>query len=277
MKNVFKRCLKLVSLFDSPNSAPLDSIYIKDNISDYRNLSDSAFKRSFERDKAILKETGFNLEYENDKWQLDDGYKLKGTTIIKDLESKKDFDIDRFINTFYVLRKYLSPYFELNQELKIIPKLNEAIRDRRRISFEYKDKVRKLYPLGLRFYAGRWYLGAEDEKVIKTFIINEISNLKIGNKDNLHNKKISNFTFSWEELSKDINIRISTNANLHKIHSNIFNFNILSTENVGNEINIAIQTNDHYGLIKYMLLIKPEVLDISNEDKSTLQGVINGL
>ncbi len=51
MKNVFKRCIKLVSLFDSSNTVNLDSNYIKDNISDYRNLSDSAFKRSFERDK----------------------------------------------------------------------------------------------------------------------------------------------------------------------------------------------------------------------------------
>ena len=65
MKNVFKRCLKLIALFDSSNTFNLDSNYIKDNIPEYRNLNDAAYKRSFERDKALLKEVGFNLEYEN--------------------------------------------------------------------------------------------------------------------------------------------------------------------------------------------------------------------
>ena len=88
MKNVFKRCIKLVSLFDSSNTVNLDSNYIKDNISEKSN--ENLIKESTERDKSILKEIGFNLEYENDKWNLDEGYKMKGTNIIKELENKKD-------------------------------------------------------------------------------------------------------------------------------------------------------------------------------------------
>ena len=76
MKNVFKRCLKLITLFEHSEKYNLDSNYIKDNISDYRDLTDTAFKRSFERDKSILKEIGFNLEYDNDKWNLNDGYSI---------------------------------------------------------------------------------------------------------------------------------------------------------------------------------------------------------
>ena len=31
-------------------------------------------KRSFERDKALLKDMGFLLDFENDKWKINDGY-----------------------------------------------------------------------------------------------------------------------------------------------------------------------------------------------------------
>ena len=172
----------------------LDSNYIKDNISDYRDLTDTAFKRSFERDKSILKEIGFNLEYDNDKWNLNEGYSIKGTSIINDLQKNSDFDLQKFINSYSVLRKYLSQYSEINEELKIIPKLNDAIRDRRRVSFIYRDNLRKVYPLGLRFHTGKWYLGAEDQRVIKTFKIQNIENLKIGNKDNLHSKNVLLYT-----------------------------------------------------------------------------------
>ena len=276
MKNVFKRCIKLVSLFDSSNTVNLDSNYIKDNISDYRNLSDSAFKRSFERDKSILKEIGFNLEYENDKWNLEDGYTLKGTNIIKDLEKQKNFDIDTFINTFFVIKKYLSPYFFLNEELKIIPKLNEAIRDKRRVSFTYKGKLRKLYPLGLRFYGGKWYLGAEDQKNIKTFLIKDILNLKIGTKANLHENTISKFDFSWEENSPEVTIEFLIDPDLHKIHNNIFNYYDEKLIKEDNKLNISLKTNDHFGLIKYLLLAEPQILKMSNEDKNLLHGVLNG-
>ena len=54
MKNVFKRCLSLIVLFEK-NSEGINSNFIKDNIEQYRNLSESAFHRSFERDKEILR------------------------------------------------------------------------------------------------------------------------------------------------------------------------------------------------------------------------------
>ena len=63
MKNVFKRCLKLLTLF-SLNNENLTTNFIKDNVIEYRELNESAFKRSFERDKALLKDMGFLLDFE---------------------------------------------------------------------------------------------------------------------------------------------------------------------------------------------------------------------
>jgi len=37
-----------------------------------------------------------------------------------------------------------------------------------------------------------------------------------------------------------------------------------------------MKTKDHHGLIKYLLLVKPELLKISKQDKEILLGVVDG-
>ena len=85
-----QRCLALIILFENnPNGTDAD--YIKDSIHQYRNLSSSAFHRSFERDKDVLRSMGFVINYINDKWSLESGYKLTGTGDMKVETKKRDF------------------------------------------------------------------------------------------------------------------------------------------------------------------------------------------
>ena len=277
MKNVFKRCLKIIALFDNLHNSNIDSNYIKDNIPEYRELSDGAFKRSFERDKVLLKEVGFRLEYENDKWTLQEGYKLEGRNIITQIKNTPNFNFESFSNTYSVIKKYLSPHFELNQNLKIIPRLSVASREKRRVSFLYNEKLRKVYPLGLRFHNWSWYLGAEDNKIVKTFKISNISDLKVGTKDNLHNNEIKNFTFTWEDKSEQISVQLRSNKNLHNIHKNIFIFTDSNQVIQDDLITLNLVTKDHYGFIKYLLLVSPEITNISSSNRELLLKVINGL
>jgi len=276
MKNVFKRCVKVITLFDTIQETNIDSAFIKDNIPEYRNLSDGAFKRSFERDKALLKEVGFNLEYENDKWSLKDGYKLEGTSIVAEIKQHSNIDFEKFNNTYSIIKKYLSPHFELEQNLKIIPKLSIASKEKRRVSFTYNKKLRKVYPLGLRYHNGIWYLGAEDQKVVKTFKISDINELKIGTKGDLHNKKYKEFTFTWEANSKELSLEISANNDLHNIYKNILIFQESNSIHDNEFKKFNMKTKDHHGLIKYLLLVKPELLKISKQDKEILLGVVDG-
>tara|TARA_B100000497_G_scaffold107442_1_gene125008 strand:- start:3107 stop:3940 length:834 start_codon:yes stop_codon:yes gene_type:complete len=277
MKNVFKRCLKLITLFDNSNQSNIDSNYIKDNIPEYRNLSDGAFKRSFERDKLLLKEVGYNLEYENDKWNLDDGYKLKGLNIVNDLKKNKDFNFEQFATTYSVIKRYLSPQFNLEQSLKIIPKLSIAAREKRRVSFIYNENLRKVYPLGLRYHTGTWYLGAEDNKVIKTFKISKIKDLKIGSKDNLHEIEVKEFNFSWEYSAQEVSVEFKTIRNLHNVYKSLVNFVVINTHNEESFKHLKIKTRDHYGLIKYLMLTEAEITKISKKDATALQEAINGI
>ena len=104
MKNVIKRCISLLTLFNQ-NTAQLSTEYIKDNISAYRNLSESAFKRSFERDKVLLREMGYNLDYNNDKWSINEGYNISGTSIINDITAS-EYDS----NILEIAYKHNAPY-----------------------------------------------------------------------------------------------------------------------------------------------------------------------
>ena len=116
MKNVFKRCLKLLTLF-SLNNENLTTNFIKDNVIEYRELSESAFKRSFERDKALLKDMGFLLDFENDKWKINDGYKLSGTQIFDDIKNNEAINIDDFINTYRLIKQFLNQIINLTVEI----------------------------------------------------------------------------------------------------------------------------------------------------------------
>ena len=155
MKNVFKRCLKLLTLF-SLNNENLTTNFIKDNVIEYRELSESAFKRSFERDKALLKDMGFLLDFENDKWKINDGYKLSGTQIFDDIKNNEAINIDDFINTYRLIKQFFKSDYQFNSRNINISKITQAINEKRRVSFKYKSSLRKVYPLGLKQYDNQW-------------------------------------------------------------------------------------------------------------------------
>lgn len=142
MKNVFKRCLKLLTLF-SLNNENLTTNFIKDNVIEYRELSESAFKRSFERDKALLKDMGFLLDFENDKWKINDGYKLSGTQIFDDIKNNEAINIDDFINTYRLIKQFFKSDYQFNSRNINISKITQAINEKRRVSFKYKSSLRK--------------------------------------------------------------------------------------------------------------------------------------
>ena len=73
--------------------------------------------------------------------------------------------------------------------------MNKSINDKKRVSFNYQNKLRKVYPMGIKFFNNNWYLGAEENKKLKTFSLRKINNLKVGNKSDLHKKDYKKIEF----------------------------------------------------------------------------------
>ena len=275
MKNVLKRCISLLTLFND-ESNQISTDYIRDNISSYRHLSDSAFKRSFERDKVLLREMGYNLDYINDKWSIDEGYNLSGTSIIDDIKNNQNIDFNNFLNTYHIMKNYLSSKNKNTNNIENISKLNDAIKDKKRVSFNYQNKIRKVYPMGIKYFNNNWYLGAEDDKKLKTYNLNKINDLKIGNKSELHNKEYKEIKFSWENIDYLIPIKLNLEKDIYLINKNVFNHSVIKKNVDNNLLKLEINTYDVNGLLKFLLLTNPKKITLKKKHKTLLLEALNG-
>ena len=275
MKNVLKRCISLLTLFNDVSNQ-ISTEYIRDNISSYRHLSDSAFKRSFERDKVLLREMGYNLDYINDKWSIDEGYNLSGTSIIDEIKNNQNIDFNNFLNTYHIMKNYLSSKNKNTNNIENISKLNDAIKDKKRVSFNYQNKIRKVYPMGIKYFNNNWYLGAEDDKKLKTYNLNKINDLKIGNKSELHNKEYKEIKFSWENIEYLIPIKLNLEKDIYLINKNVFNHSVIKKNVDNNLLKLEINTYDVNGLLKFLLLTNPKKITLKKKHKTLLLEALNG-
>ena len=250
MKNVLKRLIELINLFG--DDTKISTNKIKDSIPDYRDLNEQAFRRAFERDKSLLRSFGYLIEYSNDKWSHDEsGYTMGGSYVFNDIKKSGDVNINSFINTYLLLKNNISLHGNNDKKTEMISNITQAIIEKRRLGFEYLSKYRKVKPQGLRIFNGSWYLGAIDSKKFKTFKLDYIENLKLGNKSNLFTTEYKNMNFSWEELDDLISIEINIPDNLYEVNKNVFSHKLSKSDKSDLK---SIQTNDLYGLFKFLLL-----------------------
>ena len=257
MKNVLRRAIELLNLLSENENLTTENI--KDSISDYRDLNQQAFRRSFERDKNLLRTFGYLIQYENDKWSYDKGYSLSGYSIYESIIKSDKISSEKLINTYLYLKKYLSNSNYDNDKSEIISKILQSINEKRRVGFDYLDKYRKVKPQGLKYFDNKWYLAGEENGSLKTFNLDQIHNLKIGNKADLFQIENKNFPFSWDDEKYSIEATIKLKKDLYDVNKNIFSHNQTQLEIKDEFLHCNISTNDSYGLIKFLLLLDDEV------------------
>ena len=257
MKNVLRRVIELLNLLSENNNLSTENI--KDSISDYRDLNQQAFRRSFERDKNLLRSFGYLIEYENDKWSFDKGYSLSGYSIYNSIIKSEKISSDKLVNTYLYLKKYLSKSNYDNDKREIISKILQSINEKRRVGFDYLNKYRKVKPQGLKYFDNKWYLAGEESGLLKTFNLEQINNLKIGNKTDLFQIENINFPFSWDKEKYSTEVIIKMKKNLYDVNKNIFAHNKVDIEINDKFLQCKVSTNDNYGLVKFLLLLDDEV------------------
>ena len=257
MKNVLRRAIELLNLLSDNENLTTENI--KDSISDYRDLNQQAFRRSFERDKNLLRSFGYLIQYENDKWSYDKGYSLSGYSIYESIIKSDKISSEKLINTYLYLKKYLSHGNYDNDKSEIISKILQSINEKRRVGFDYLDKYRKVKPQGLKYFDNKWYLAGEENGSLKTFNLDQIHNLKIGNKADLFQIENKNFPFSWDDEKYSIEATIKLKKDLYDVNKNIFSHNQTQLEIKDEFLYFNVSTNDSYGFIKFLLLLDDEI------------------
>ena len=273
MKNVLRRAIELLNLLSESNNLSTENI--KDSISDYRDLNQQAFRRSFERDKNLLRSFGYLIQYENDKWSYDKGYSLSGYSIYESIIKSDKISNEKLINTYLYLKKYLSHGNYDNDKSEIISKILQSINEKRRVGFDYLDKYRKVKPQGLKYFDNKWYLAGEENGLLKTFNLDQIHNLKIGNKADLFQIENKNFPFSWDDEKYSIEATIKLKKDLYDVSKNIFAHNQTQLEIKDEFLYFNVSTNDSYGFIKFLLLLDDEIEIININSTVNLKELLD--
>ena len=273
MKNVLRRAIELLNLLSDNENLTTENI--KDSISDYRDLNQQAFRRSFERDKNLLRSFGYLIQYENDKWSYDKGYSLSGYSIYESIIKSDKISSEKLINTYLYLKKYLSNSNYDNDKSEIISKILQSINEKRRVGFDYLDKYRKVKPQGLKYFDNKWYLAGEENGSLKTFNLDQIHNLKIGNKADLFQIENKNFPFSWDDEKYSIEATIKLKKDLYDVNKNIFAHNQTQLEIKDEFLYFNVSTNDSYGFIKFLLLLDEEIEVIKINSTVNLEELLN--
>ena len=268
MKNVIKRSIQLLNLVS--NNKKISTNEIKDSVSDYRDLSDQAFRRAFERDKSLLRSFGYLLEYENDKWGYDQGYSLGGSYVFNKIKEKEKIDINEFIATYLIIKKSLNLEVEELVNSELISKILLATNEKKRLGFIYLSKYRKVKPQGIRFHDGSWYLAAFEAQILKTFKIEYISELKVGTKENLFSTTNEPFKFSWEDSKSFLNIILSIEKSLYMVNKSTFSHKLIHDEND----EYHIRTSDIYGLVKFLLICEGSFRILSIDKPNLIKEVL---
>ena len=273
MKNVLRRAIELLNLLSDNENLTTENI--KDSISDYRDLNQQAFRRSFERDKNLLRSFGYLIQYENDKWSYDKGYSLSGYSIYESIIKSDKISSEKLINTYLYLKKYFSHGNYDNDKSEIISKILQSINEKRRVGFDYLDKYRKVKPQGLKYFDNKWYLAGEENGLLKTFNLDQIHNLKIGNKADLFQIENKNFPFSWDDEKYSIEATIKLKKDLYDVNKNIFAHNQTQLEIKGEFLHCNVSTNDSYGFIKFLLLLNDEIEIVKIDSTVNLKELLD--
>jgi predicted DNA-binding transcriptional regulator YafY len=273
MKNVLKRSIELLNLLSVNPSISTENI--KDNILDYRDLSEQSFRRSFERDKNLLRSFGYMIDYQNDKWSFEKGYTLSGNSIFETINNDNEIDIHKFFYTYFYLKRFLSSGNMEIDKSEIIVKVIKSINEKRRVAFDYLTEYRKVKPKGLKYFNNKWYIAGDENGTVKTFNLNHVKNLKLGNKTDLFDIDVSSFPFSWESEKLLTEVVIEINNDIYEVNKNMFTHNVIKKKISGDNLNCKILTNDNIGLVKFFLLSDTKIKIIKINNTKEIERLLN--
>jgi len=200
MQRVIERILNLLA-FLLTVGRPVTADEIRHTVAGYDQETDEAFRRTFERDKDLLRTLGVPLRMDfTDRWQVEQGYVVRPDEYALPDPGLTDDERTALWLASRMARlggESASPSAifklggapaaasgdplgaELGADAATLGSLFAAVVERRTIAFRYRDDDRTTAPLGLVHRMGHWYLvgGVGDET--RTFRVDRISDLVV--------------------------------------------------------------------------------------------------
>ncbi len=183
MQRVIERILNLLAFLLTVDR-PVTASEIRNTVAGYDRDSDAAFHRTFERDKALLRDLGIPIEREaTDVFEVEFGYAVDGDRYsltdpgLSDDErvalalavqavglGGRSYGEEALMKLGGVAANSAGTQLgaDLGDQAESVADTFEAISERRILSFEYRGTQRRVRPYGLVHRRGRWYLVARE-------------------------------------------------------------------------------------------------------------------
>ncbi len=183
---------------------PVTADEIRYTVAGYDQGSDAAFRRTFERDKDLLRSLGVPLTMAAlDSWEVDAGYVIPPDEYaIADPglteEERSALLVAAQAVQFAGQATGLAAIFklggaspilnapnvaaDLGHDLDTLGLLFEGVSLRKTVRFTYSDKPRRVRPYSLAHRSGHWYLAApetSDESVVKAFRVDRMTGVAL--------------------------------------------------------------------------------------------------
>ena len=203
MQRVIERILNLLA-FLLTVGRPVTAEEIRYTVKGYDQQTDEAFRRTFERDKDLLRSLGVPLVLTHtDVWQVELGYEVPSDEYAIDDPGLSDEERSALLLAAQAVRFGGQPtelgaifklggarrstdsgmlYADLGHDLDVLGSLYDAVTRRRLTSFAYRGRQRTVEPYGLVHRFGHWYLAAQERgtgQLVKAFRVDRMTGLAI--------------------------------------------------------------------------------------------------
>jgi proteasome accessory factor B len=202
MQKVIERILNLLA-FLLTVGRPVTAEEIRNTVKGYDQPTDEAFRRTFERDKDLLRTLGVPIMLRHtDIWEVELGYVVPTDEYAIADPGLTDEERSALLVAAQAVRfggqaTEAAAIFklggaasssggavaaDLGHDLALLGDLFEAVTERRRVLFTYKDRPRTAEPYGLGHRFGHWYLLAPEvgqPDVVKAFRVDRMREIKI--------------------------------------------------------------------------------------------------
>lgn len=206
MQKVIERILNLLA-FLLTVGRPVTAEEIRNTVKGYEQPSDEAFRRTFERDKDLLRSLGVPLTTTfTDLWEVETGYVVPIEELLIDDPGFTDDErtalllaaeavrfggqatqLDAVFKLGGARRSFSSTPVraDLGEDLDSLGDLFAAVTERRIARFDYRGSRRSVRAYGLVHRFGHWYLvGAESSNpdTVKAFRVDRMEGATIGDR-----------------------------------------------------------------------------------------------
>lgn len=202
MQKVIERILNLLA-FLLTVGRPVTAEEIRNTVKGYDQPTDEAFRRTFERDKDLLRTLGVPIVLRHtDVWEVEVGYVVptedyaiadpgftdeERSALLLAAEAVRFGGQATDAAAIFKLGGAASSTgaaitADLGHDLRLLGDLFEAVTEARRVLFTYKDRPRIAEPYGLGHRFGHWYLLAPEvgrPGIVKAFRVDRMREIKV--------------------------------------------------------------------------------------------------